>query len=374
MDIWPKTGPVDFSARPAARRKHTPDTRAVRTAAETIRNSRKPIIVIGGGTQHAAAEIRALAERLNAPVIANHMGLGVLDSRHQLSFNYLGGVLLWPEADLVIGIGTRMMLQADWGIGNKKVVRIDVDEDQIIKLVPTDLAIVSDAIDAISAINAELGKPAGSGWDASTFDKVRSKLTDLCRPLGSQIAFTNAIREALPEDGIFVDEVTQLGHTSRLLFPVYAPRTYLTPAYQGTLGCGLATALGAQVACPDKAVVSLSGDGGFMFNVQELATAAQHDIPLISIVFNDNAFGNVRRIQEQRFGSRFIASDLKNPDFVSMAKSFGLASSRAEDAPALKKAIKEGLAARKPTLIEVPVGELPDPWKLLKATPASVRH
>jgi acetolactate synthase-1/2/3 large subunit len=175
----------------------------------------------------------------------------------------------------------------------------------------------------------------------------------------------------LPEHGIFVDEVTQMGHVSRLLFPVYQPRTYLTPAYQGTLGWGYATALGAQAACPDTPVISISGDGGFMFNVQELATAAQHQLPVVSIVFNDNAFGNVRRIQEQRFGNRLIASDLTNPDFVALGKSFGIASSRVTSPEELRRALDAALAQRVPHLIEVPIGPVPDPWPILKATPAS---
>ena len=150
--------------------------------------------------------------------------------------------------------------------------------------------------------------------------------------LAPQIAFLDAIRAELPEDGIFVDEVTQVGFAARLAFPVYKPRTFLSPGYQDNLGWGFATALGAQDARRDVPVVAISGDGGFMFTANELATAMRHRIPLVTIVFNDGAFGNVRRIQQERYGNRLIGSDLANPDFVAFAKSFGAEAVRVRDA------------------------------------------
>jgi acetolactate synthase-1/2/3 large subunit len=371
IDVWPQKGLVDLGAGEISADAEKIDERQIDQACALLRQAKKPMIVIGGGAQHASREIKALAERLNAPVVANRMGLGVLDSRHPLAFNFLGGVFLWDETDVVIAIGTRMMMQAEFGLAGKKVIRIDIDEDQIGKLVAADVAIKGDAAQIVRALNDTLGNARATGWDAATFDKVRQKIARQCAMLGPQAAYTAAIRAALPEHGIFVDEVTQMGHVSRLLFPVYRPRTYLTPAYQGTLGWGYATALGAQAACPDTPVISISGDGGFMFNVQELATAAHHRLPVVSIVFNDNAFGNVRRIQEQRFGNRLIASDLTNPDFVALGKSFGIASSRVTSPEELRRALDNALAQRTPHLIEVPIGPLPDPWPILKATPAS---
>ncbi len=151
--------------------------------------------------------------------------------------------------------------------------------------------------------------------------------------IGPQIAYLDAIRAELPEDGILVDEVTQIGFAARLAFPVYKPRTFLSPGYQDNLGWGFATALGAQDARRDVPVVSITGDGGFMFTANEMATAVRHRIPLTTIVFNDGAFGNVRRIQEEKFGNQLIASDLANPDFVKFAESFGAAGER----PAARK-------------------------------------
>ena len=175
-----------------------------------------------------------------------------------------------------------------------------------------------------------------------------------------------AIRAELPEDGIFVDEVTQIGFVSRLAFPVYRPRTFLSPGYQDNLGWGFATALGAQDARPDVPVLSITGDGGFLFTANELATAVRHRIPLVTIVFNDGAFGNVRRIQQERYGNRLIASDLANPDFVAFAESFGAAAMRAKTPDDLRQALRRAFARRDgPTLIEVPVGVMPSPWEFM---------
>ena len=157
-----------------------------------------------------------------------------------------------------------------------------------------------------------------------------------------------------------------MGFVARLTFPIYRPRTFLSPGYQDNLGWGYATALGAQHARPDVPVVAISGDGGFMFTANELATAVRHRIPLVAIVFNDGAFGNVRRIQAEHYGNRLIACDLANPDFVRFGESFGVATERAKDPAALRAALRRGIARRDgPTLIEVPVGPMPSPWEFI---------
>src|SRR4029077_13093715 len=158
--------------------------------------------------------------------------------------------------------------------------------------------------------------------------------------IAPQIAFLDAIRAELPEDGIFVDEVTQMGFAARIAFPVYKPRTFLSPGYQDPLGWGFATALGAQHARPDVPVVAISGDGGFMFTATEMATAIRHRIPLVTIVFNDGAFGNVRRIQEERYGNRVKGRDPTNPNFVAFAKSFGAEAVRVKGPDELRRGLR----------------------------------
>jgi acetolactate synthase-1/2/3 large subunit len=183
------------------------------------------------------------------------------------------------------------------------------------------------------------------------------------RELTPQVAFLDAIRAALPEDGILVEDLTQVGYVARIAFPVHGPRQYITSGYQGTLGHAYPSALGAKVARPDRAVIALAGDGGFMYNVQELATAVQHGINVVALVFNDGAYGNVKRMQRELYGNRVIASDLTNPDFVRLADSFGVFARSTDDPDGLRNALEQALARDAPALIEVKVGEFPDPWQ-----------
>ena len=183
--------------------------------------------------------------------------------------------------------------------------------------------------------------------------------------LAPQMAYLKVLREELPEDGILVDEYTQVGYIARAAFPVYAPRTLITSGYQGTLGYGYATALGVQVARPDKKVVSVCGDGGFLFTGNELATAMNYGIPAVAVVFDDGAYGNVRRMQVNDYGGRVIASELRNPDFAAYAESFGAMGLRADSPETLRAALRQGLAADQPVVIAVKVGEMPDPWPIL---------
>jgi acetolactate synthase-1/2/3 large subunit len=192
--------------------------------------------------------------------------------------------------------------------------------------------------------------------------KMRARLAKLA----PQIDFLDAIRAELGEDGILVDEVTQMGFAARLAYPVYRPRSFISPGYQDALGWGYATALGVQDARREAPVVAIAGDGGFMFTATEMATAVHHCIPLTCVVFADGAFGNVRRIQEERFGNRLIASDLTNPDFVRFAESFGVPAERARTPAELRAALSRALKRRDgPSLIEVPVGPLPSPWEFI---------
>ena len=164
---------------------------------------------------------------------------------------------------------------------------------------------------------------------------------------------------------MFVDEMTQVGYASRYALPVYTPRTYVNSSYQGTLGYGFATALGAQVGAGKRRVISVNGDGGFMYTMPELATAVLHRIPLIAIVFNDGNFGNVSRIQANKYGGRLIASNLHNPDFVALAHSFGVAGLKAEGPEGLATALETARGLEGPVLIEVPMNleATPSPWK-----------
>jgi len=214
---------------------------------------------------------------------------------------------------------------------------------------------------------AALGKhnSARNSREAEMLERKAAAIRDLESKLGPQMAYQHVLRNALADDDILVDELTQVGYLSRVGFPVYGPNTFITTGYQGTLGSGFATSLGAKVGQPDKRVLSINGDGGFMYTAAELATAVLHNIPIVAIVFADGYYGNVRRMQEELWDNRVIATELKNPDFVKMAESFGAAGMRVEGPENLAKALEEAFAMNGPVLIEVPMQKVPDPWPVI---------
>jgi acetolactate synthase-1/2/3 large subunit len=292
------------------------------------------------------------------------MGQGVIDGRSELSLNITAAHRLWPEVDVALAVGSRFQrVQMDWGLDKAlKVIRIDLDPSEITRHARPEVALLADAGAALSALLPQIHKSERAAWRARVAGTKAEVLALLRRELAPQLGFIDAIRAALPEDGILIEDLTQIGYVARIAFPVPGPRQYLTSGYQGTLGLSYPTALGAKVACPKRAVVAIAGDGGFMYNVQELATAAQYGIPVVAVVFNDNAYGNVRRIQREHYGNRVIASDLTNPDFVRLADSFSIFSQRATSPDELQAALDQALARDEPALIEVPLGELPSPW------------
>jgi acetolactate synthase I/II/III large subunit len=368
IDMWGRPG-AEALVQPIAVSEPPIDKEGVRAAAKVLGAAKNPMIVCGGGAQGASTEVTALAAMLQAPVLAYRRGRGVLDSRDPLSVTLPLGRELWGEADVVLGIGTRLFYPfTQWGIDdNLAVIRIDSDPDEPARVHRPAVALIGDAAPILRRLIDVL--PARNAKRVSRRDEMRerhARWDARLAKLAPQRAFLDAIRAALPDDGILVDEVTQIGFVARLAFPVHRPRTFLSPGYQDNLGWGFATALGAQLARPDVPVVAISGDGGFMFTANELATAVRHRIPLVAIVFNDGAFGNVRRIQAEQYGNRLIACDLTNPDFVRFAESFGAAAERAKDPAALAAAVERAIARRDgPTLIEVPVGPLPSPWEFI---------
>jgi acetolactate synthase-1/2/3 large subunit len=372
IDVWGKLGAV--TPQPPLPERHPKlNEAAIRKAAKLLGAAKNPLIVCGGGAQGASEEVTALSAMLQAPVLGYRRGRGVLDSRDPLSVTLPLGRDLWGEADVVLGIGSRMLIQfRQWGMDEDiKIIRIDADAEEPGRLHKPAIALVGDATPLLQRLLEVL--PAHNAERASRTSEMEGRQAAWRKRLdaiGPQIGYLDAIRAELPEDGILVDEVTQMGFAARLAFPVYKPRTFLSPGYQDNLGWGFATALGAQDARRDVPVVAITGDGGFMFTASEMATAVRHRIPLTTIVFNDGAFGNVRRIQEEKFGNQLIASDLANPDFVKFAECFGAAGERARSPHMLRAALRRAFARRDgPTLIEVPVGPFPTPWPFIFMPP-----
>ena len=365
-DVWKRAADVALDLEPVRRTTPKLDEDAIEAAAKLLASSKRPLISVGGGAQGASEEVRRLAEMLEAPVMSFRTGAGVLDNRHYLSQRTPVGYRLWKDVDVVLGVGTRLHQQFDWGTDDKmKIIHLDIDPTRPGRIRKPDVQITGDAAEALRALLERL--PRHLGKRASRKDELTGLKAEADKELADlspQKSWIDALRAELPEDGILVEELTQVSYVSRVMLPVYKPRTYISSGYQGTLGWGLNVALGVKSALPERPVLSVSGDGGFMFGVQELATAAKHNIGLVSVVFTDNAYGNVKRMQELNYEGRVIASDLKNPDFVKLGESFGVHSTRAKDPASLRTALRAAFKANAPTLIEVPVGQFPDPWKL----------
>jgi acetolactate synthase I/II/III large subunit len=336
-------------------------------AAELLLAAERPVIYSGGGTLAAAAwaELRALAELLDAPVVMSLDGRGALSDRHDLAHTGLTGQSLVQEADVVLGVGTRFWQPARvWGFApGARIIRVDVDPAEINRVAVADVGIVGDAKPALTALRDRLdGIPPRKTTRRAEFRARKVAAAEALNAFQPQAAYTRALRAALPDDAIVVNDLTQVTFFATVGFPVYGPRTFVGPGYQGTLGSAFATALGAQAGNPQRPVLAIAGDGGFMYAVSELATQRQHGLNVVSVVFNDGAFGNVKRTQEQAFGGHLIASHLVNPDFVALAASFGIDAERVSDPDGLEGALRTALVGHRPALIEVAVGPMADAW------------
>lgn len=338
------------------------DEDMIEDAARILGQAKRPMIFVGGGAQGVSAEVTQLAEMLQAPVVAYRTGQGVLDGRHYLSTFVPPSHEYYKTTDAVLAIGTHMRTPLQrWGTDNDmKVIRIDVDSDAMHRIKKPDLAIVAQAEDAMPLLLNAVEK---YNYKRESIEDemlaLRAHWAEQTAYLEPQNTYLRIIREELGEDGIFVEELTQVGFAARINMPVYKPRTFISTGYQGTLGFGFPTGLGVKVAKPDTPVVSIAGDGGFMFSVQSLATAVQHKIGLVTIIFNNNAYGNVRTMQIRDYDERVIATDLVNPDFVKMAEAFGANGYRADNESQLREAMRKGFTSDMPTIIEVPMGETP---------------
>ncbi len=354
-------------ARPALPQRPLIDPANIDAAAELLMAARKPMILVGSGARASGPALARLAERLQAPVVSRTQGRGIVSDHSPYSWSAAMANDAWADVDVVLAIGTRLTQLREWGVDKAlSVIRVDIDYSEIVRSGPPRLGIVADAADFTELLLASLESRGFRAPDRLA--EIRRVRTDfearLVQTIQPQTDYLHAIRAAMPDDGILVDEMTQVGFVARYGFPVYHPHGFISSSYQGTLGYGFATAIGVQAANPDRKVVGVTGDGGFLFTMPELSVLAQQQIPLTTVVFADGHFGNVRRIQERSYGERFIASDLHNPDFMQLAQSFGIRGLRAQGPQGLQEALAIAFAGDGPTLIEVPVqiGDMASPW------------
>jgi acetolactate synthase-1/2/3 large subunit len=370
-DVFTQRADVSASTPFARLPPPQPDSERIKAAAALIGGSKAPMIFVGSGAFDAADEILELAELIDAPVVAFRSGRGIVSNAHELGLTMAAAYHLWPQTDLIIGIGTRLELPAwrwPYRPEGQKSVRIDIDPVEMRRFA-ADAAVVADAQAGtrdLLAVVRKVGYKKSAGRRQTIRDASARALKEI-QAVQPQMAYLNILREVLPANAIVTDELSQVGFTSWYGFPIYEPRTFITSGYQGTLGSGFPTALGAKVAHPDRPVVAITGDGGFMFAVQELATAVQFKIGVVTLVFNNNAYGNVRRDQLQVFDGRVTAADLVNPDFVRLAESFGVGAARVTSPETFRPALEKALADGGPYLIaiDIPRDSETSPWAFI---------
>ena len=350
-----------------------PEPEQIEEAAALLQAARRPVIWAGGGVigSEAGPELQQLAERLQAPVFTTVLGKGAVADDHPLA---AGAAILHPagrefvaKSDLMLAVGTRFTEEESdrWGLRlPDTLIHIEIDPEEIDRNYPAVLGVVGDARAALQLINGRLQDVCRQDdVIAAEVAALRQKVWRFCEdraPKGVELVHT--LRKALPRETIIVSDLTVAAYWCRRLLDVYAPRTNIYPWGFCTLGFGLPAAIGAKVARPDRPVVALCGDGGFMFNCQELAAAVQFDVPIVILVFNDEAYGVLKPQQEARYGAAH-AVDVVNPDFLGLARAFGVDACRVESIEQLGPAVNKAIEADRSTLIELP-GRLP--WPIME--------
>lgn len=339
------------------------------TLAQQLKCASFPVIWAGGGmlAARAGTALQQVAEALQAPVVMSENGRGSLSSRHPLATTALGGRCLLPHADLVLVLGSRFVDGQGRPIHQApgcRFVYVNLNPRHAGAPRQPGTALVADTGAVLQALAERLHGHRPAGSRAAAVAQVNAWCAQQIDAIQPQRQYVDALRTAIPDDGVLVSELTQVGYLANLAYPVYTPRSFITPGYQGTLGYGFATALGAALGNPQRAVVSINGDGGFGWNLQELATVARYRPRLVTVVFEDGAFGNVRRIQSQVF-RREIGTTLCNPDFVALARAFGLPATAVDSPAGLASELTAALATQGPAVIVAKVGAMPGPWHLI---------
>ena len=360
---------------PARVSRIVPSPEDLKEAAKVIAGSRLPLIYAGGGVARADGEeaLVKLAEATNIPVVTSSGGKGVIPDRHPLSYgscfsprgerqemNQLFEVM--QSADVVIGIGSRFSLGNPAGEAST-LVNINIDDTELTRHQANTIPLHGDARATIEALLPYLIE-AGAGerpWPAEAVSAARSLIAyyDI-RLKEPQFPILEALHKGIPEDAFVVWDVTQLGYYARTHYQVNCPKTYIDSGYSFNLGYAFPTALGVKVARPDRPVLCIAGDGGFMFNSSELSTALQYGINVVTVVFRNDSYGNVARDLDDAFGGAY-GTDLHNPDFVKFAESFGAVGMRADDPMDLEWLIPRALERQSPVVIDVPFGEMSIP-------------
>jgi acetolactate synthase-1/2/3 large subunit len=348
---------------------------AVAEAVRLLTAASRPLLIAGGGVIAAEgqAELMALARRLGAPVITSVMGRGAISERdplwHGVLPNSRATEAVIKAADVILAVGCRFAHRSTQGLllnlsfgPSQTLIHLDLDPTVIGRLFKAQLPIVGDAKDGLGRLLEGLGPgPARSGWDHRWHESLRPASS--ARYTREVAHLIDTLRASLPDDAIVVNDQTGINYWMEWRFPVLSPRTFLYPVGSATLGYGVPAAIGAKIARPDRAVVAVVGDGGFMYSVNELATAVKYRLPVVFLVLNDDRYGAIKWLQQTIFDGRWGETDLANPDFPALARAFGARGERVSDVGALGSAIEAALAAGAPTVLELRMTVDP-PWEL----------
>ncbi len=364
---------IDFSwpekvCLPSYKPTYNGHPKQISAAAKLIDKSSKPMLYVGGGviSSGASEELRKLAVKINAPVTTTLLGKGAFDETHPLSMGMLGmhGTVYAnyavTECDLLIAVGARFDDRVTGRIShfapNAKVIHIDIDPAEIGKNVSVDVPIVGDVKNVLNALEAHVKpKDINSPWMEQIM--AWKQKHPLCYKAGEGLkpqAVLEEIYRVTNGDAIIVTEVGQHQMWAAQYYKYSKPRTFISSGGLGTMGYGFPAAIGAQVACPDKVVIDIAGDGSIQMNIQELNTAVNNKMPVIIAILNNRYLGMVRQWQEILHGKRYSATDLDdNPDFIKIAEAYGAQAIRVEKFEDVEKAMKKAMATRdKPTVID----------------------
>ena len=377
LEIPPDTLAATGEAEVIAAEEYPPriaETGDVEQAARILASAERPAIMVGGGARISVAgdEVLQLANLLQAPLMGTQNSKGVVpeSSPFYVGTNYASvgpADIVLPDSDVLLAIGTRLLFRELPDGDLPRIIHIDIDPDEIGRNLPTELGIVADAKTASAQLLSALRESGQTRPSAAErIAKFRSDFASSMRSIAPvQARIIEDMRDTLPDDAIVVSGVTNIGYWSNIFFEVRQQQTYITSGYFGTLGYAFPTALGAQVGRPDRKVVALCGDGGFMYSPQELSSALRHGINAVAVVFNNGAFGASEWDQTHRYGGNFIGTDLHNPDFVRLAESFGAVGMRTEP-EGFAELLEVALNTDAPVLLEVVVPNMMPPFQIVE--------
>ena len=332
-----------------------PDAAAIAWAAQRIREAERPILLAGSAviSGDACRELRELAEKLQAPVAVTRLGKGALREDHPLALSNIGGFLGTEAlnlADCAVAVGCRFTSidTRQWSLElPSPLIQLDPDEREIGREYSCETGIAGDLKTILRALTEQVKTGGAVAWEPE-LQGLRASFK--AQPL---LPLLPEIREALPDDGILSVDVHGIGYATFAEYPVLEPRRFLYPCIGVSLGHAFPAALGAKIAHPDRPVICFSGDGGFMMGCCELATAMRYGIDVVTIVVNDGRLTAIKGAQRRACEERTIDTDLSNPDFTALARSFGAWAECVEDLGSFKGVLEAALAARRPAVVEV---------------------